>query len=597
MVENESSILIVDDSLTARAVFQDYLQSVGHRVQEAENGRQALDLLQKQSFDLVLSDIDMPEMDGLTFLKALRRTYSLTELPVIMLTSHDSSEKIVEALDAGANDYITKSAEASVLFARIRNQLITKRLEEAAQSAAQEAEHANSAKSIFLANMSHEIRTPMNAILGFTQIMGRASDLPEHHRKAIKTIEQSGEHLLGLINDILDISKIEAGHEQLNQTDFNLHEMVQGLGTMFEMRCRQNDLVWKLEADVAAGLVHGDEGKLRQVLINLLGNAVKFTSKGEVRLKVQKRDEDQVYFEVCDAGPGIPEEKQASIFEPFHQEEAGMRQGGTGLGLAISRRQTELMGGKIDLESTPGAGSRFFFTLVLPPAQALVQSKPSADWSGVRHLAEGQSVRALIVDDEPTNRDILSQMLDEIGVNVETAENGEQALALVGKQMPDIVFLDIRMPVMDGTETLERLFGAHGREATVAVAVTGLVFDHQRQHYLEMGFDGFLDKPLRAEQVYACLSEHLGVEFEFLKAMDAPEAAKVDWRGVELPEAVHADLTSAAELHSITDLRRHIDVLEGFGADGQQLAAHLRELAQQYDFSGINTVLEEINPQ
>ena len=136
MVENESSILIVDDSLTARAVFQDYLQSVGHRVQEAENGRQALDLLQKQSFDLVLSDIDMPEMDGLTFLKALRRTYSLTELPVIMLTSHDSSEKIVEALDAGANDYITKSAEASVLFARIRNQLITKRLEEAAQSAA-----------------------------------------------------------------------------------------------------------------------------------------------------------------------------------------------------------------------------------------------------------------------------------------------------------------------------------------------------------------------------------------------------------------------------------------------------------------------------
>ena len=154
------------------------------------------------------------------------------------------------------------------------------------------------------------------------------------------------------------------------------------------------------------------------------------------------------------------------------------------------------------------------------------------------------------------------------------------------------------MPVMDGTETLERLFGAHGRGATVVVAVTGLVFDHQRQHYLEKGFDGFLDKPLRAEQVYACLSEHLGVEFEFLKAKDAPpEATNVDWRRVELPEAVHADLTSATELHSITDLRWHIDVLEGFGAEGQQLAAHLRELAQQYDFSGIYTVLEEINPQ
>jgi signal transduction histidine kinase len=183
--------------------------------------------------------------------------------------------------------------------------------------------------------MGHEIRTPMNAILGYAQILDGDPGLQDSHRKAIETI---GEHLLGLINDILDISKIEAGRETLNLTDFDLRDMVDGLGSMFAMRCQQKGLDWKIEADIPTGRVHGDEGKLRQVLINLLGNAVKFTQEGEVGLKVEARAEYRYSFAIRDTGPGIPEDKQTSIFEPFQQEDEGMRQGGTGLGLAISLR-------------------------------------------------------------------------------------------------------------------------------------------------------------------------------------------------------------------------------------------------------------------
>ena len=466
---------------------------------------------------------------------------------------------------------------------------------EEAECAREEAEHANQAKSVFLANMSHEIRTPMNAILGYAQILGGDAQLDGRQHQAVETIGRSGEHLLGLIDNILDLSKIEAGREELNPAPFDLQGLIEGLAAMFELRCQQQSLAWRLEVDLAAGALHGDEGKLRQVLINLLGNAVKFTPAGQVRLKVEVQDPDRYRFEVSDTGRGIAADQQAAIFEPFQQEEEGLRQGGTGLGLAISRQHVELMGGQLELDSAPEEGAHFFFTLTLPAARVQPPAEATAAWTRVEHLAAGVSVQALVVDDQEANRDILAQMLTRIGAEVDTAENGVQALERVRARMPDIVLMDIRMPVMDGPQTLRHLFEEYGREAIRVVAVTASVFEHQRQAYLEMGFNEFLNKPLRAEQLYACLAAQLGVEYDYAEAVAAPVPDVVDWKGAALAPELYAALVTAAEEHSITQLQEHITSLEELGAQEQSLAAQLRLLDQQYDMEGIKAVLQQIN--
>jgi len=287
------------------------------------------------------------------------------------------------------------------------------------------AQTANRAKSQFLANMSHEIRTPMNAILGYAQILLRRTDLPSDQQHAIHTIQRSGDHLLSLINEVLDISKIEADRVELNPADFDLNQFLASLGVMFELRCQQNGLSWRLEGIGSDSLpVRGDEAKLMQILINLLGNAVKFTPTGEVILKFRSLEQNRYRFEVIDTGIGIAEEDQAQLFEPFQQVEAHRE--GTGLGLAIAHRLSELMEGELAIVSTMGKGSTFSLVVSLPPAKGPVRHETVESWHGASRLASGYQVRALVTDDVQDNRDILAAMLLEMGVEVEVAENGQQ---------------------------------------------------------------------------------------------------------------------------------------------------------------------------
>ncbi len=472
-----------------------------------------------------------------------------------------------------------------------------KRADDELQRAKQHAQAASQAKSQFLANMSHEMRTPMNAILGYTQILGDDSRLNDSQRKAISTIESSGQQLLRLINDVLDISKIEAGREELHEADFDLKGMLHELELMFAMQCHRKNVDWRFEESLPDLPVHGDGGKLRQVLINLLSNAVKFTREGEVLLRVKVRpDDDSHTFEVVDTGAGIATEQQATIFDAFRQEGEGLRQGGTGLGLTISRRFVEMMGGNIELESRPGEGAGFSFTLPLPAAAGHVAGarETRMDWSKVRHLAAGTSVRALVVDDVATNRDVLALFLRKIGVDVVEAEDGQEALERVREGMPDIILLDIRMPVLDGPATLERLIAEYGASTAKVVAVTASVFDHQRKRFLELGFARLIEKPIRAEAVYQCLAEEIGVEYEYTTEPEVVESVVVDWHEVELPGALRDDLLAAVQGQSVTDLRRHLTRVEDLGEEGQSLASHLRELAQRYDMDAIRETLEQL---
>jgi CheY-like chemotaxis protein len=278
-----------------------------------------------------------------------------------------------------------------------------------------------------------------------------------------------------------------------------------------------------------------------------------------------------------------------------------MKQGGTGLGLAIARSHVEIMGGELILDEAPARGAKFHFTLHLPalgtPSGRTVVEAIEDKWSSVSRLGPGESVRALVVDDVATNRDILERMLQRIGVTVDSAESGERALEMVRINRPDIVFMDIRMPGgLDGTETMLKLLEEHGQDAMKIVAVTASVFQHQRDKFLEEGFDGFIDKPLRAEQLYSALAEEVGVSFEFL-APDLREQTRVrsgNWEDVELPSDLYEKLMSAVDTHNITELRKLLDAVITLGEQEGELGAHLLELAQRFDVEKIEETLSGI---
>jgi signal transduction histidine kinase/CheY-like chemotaxis protein len=450
---------------------------------------------------------------------------------------------------------------------------------------------ANQAKSDFLASMSHEIRTPLNAILGYAQLLQRDLNLPPEQRDSIAGINDSGRHLLGLINEILDLAKIEAGRMELHPIDFDLAVLANGLAATFRPLCAQKKIGFRLE--LPAGKHHrvfGDEGKLRQVLINLAGNAVKFTGAGEVALRLLREPEGRWRFEVFDTGFGIPPEEQAQIFKPFHQGSGAQHHGGTGLGLAIAQRQVELLGGTLELKSERGTGSCFFFTIPLGESQTATEAAASR----VVTLAAGSSVRALVVDDNRENREVLGRMLSSVGCEVFYATDSAGALASAREQQPGIVFLDLLLPGVGGAETARKIRAELGAAAPKIVAHTASVLALHREEALAAGCVDFIAKPFECEQLFACVERQLGVKFQRAERLPDEPAIDMMLERVALPEELCARLMVAAELHSTTTLKNCLQELRLLDPAARRLADRIRLLMRSYDMDGIQRLLAQV---
>ena len=396
-----------------------------------------------------------------------------------------------------------------------------KQAEAELRQATKAAQMANKAKSQFLSNMSHELRTPLNVILGFAQLMTRSNTLDPQQRGYLNSINQSGEHLLSLINDVLEMSKIEAGKTTLSTNDFDLQGLLSGIYTMFQFKASAHGVQLHLEtADNLPQYIHTDGSKLRQVLINLVGNAVKFTEAGDIYLRAaiapteaaQLGDSTAMTltFEVEDTGRGIPADDIAQLFNPFSQASNHTgHQEGTGLGLPISKKFAEMMGGGMAVSSQVGVGSQFSFSI---QAQ-IARSAPTlpADRAMVG-LAPGQpTYRILIVEDMPKNRELLTNLLMPVGFEVREACNGQEAISVCEQWRPDLVWMDLRMPVMDGYEATREL--KRRQLAPLVIALTGSAFKQEENVAFEAGCDDFVCKPFRTAMLFEKMSEYLGAEY------------------------------------------------------------------------------------
>lgn len=478
------------------------------------------------------------------------------------------------------------------------------------QETTKKAKAANIAKSDFLANMSHELRTPLNAILGFTQLLRHDKRLSQKQQDYIHIIGRSGEHLLNLLNDVLEMSKIEAGRMTLNQNDFDLSRLLKNIEEMFQLKVQSKGLKlnFKCSKEVPQ-YIQTDESKLRQVLINLVGNAIKFTEVGEVTLRCNYEKitnesntiKHKLYFEIQDTGVGIAPQEIDSLFDAFVQTASGRNsQEGTGLGLPISQKFVQLMGGKINIDSVLNEGTLFSFDIDINlPENVPIQKTQSQRIIGLE--SNQPEYRILVVDDKWESRLILINMLSPLGFEVQEAENGQQALKIWEKWHPHLIWMDMRMPILNGYDATREIRKQERENnlgfTTKIIAITASVFDTKRSQIMDIGCNDFIAKPFREEIIYEKITEHLGVKYlyedenidfqNFNKISDKNNPFKEENLKSQLNQMPSEWLEKLHQLASTARESKILDLIEKIPPEYSDLTQYLTEMVKKLEFDKI----------
>jgi signal transduction histidine kinase/DNA-binding NarL/FixJ family response regulator len=482
------------------------------------------------------------------------------------------------------------------------SQIKLRQAKEQAEKARHEAVIANRAKSTFLANMSHELRSPLNGILGYAQILQRDPTLIDKQKNGVSIIHQSGDHLLTLINDILDLSKIEAGKLELVRANFHLSSFVQWIVDLFRLRTEDKEIAFHYEplSQLPSG-IHGDEKRLRQILLNLLSNAVKFTQRGSITLAVAYQpkhtsnsfQEGRLTFQVTDSGIGIAKEDLKKIFEPFRQ--VGTQSQiieGTGLGLPITQKLVEMMGGELKVKSELGQGSTFEFEIVVqaisdlghPPMTqppTIIGFKKKGAWE--KGPGKRDNFLILVVDDMWQNRSFLVDLLEPLGFDTLEAKNGQEALTKAREYYPNIILMDMVMPTMDGFECSRQIRQDPQIKHTVIIAVSASVFAHHQQACLDAGCNMFLPKPIEVEQLLQGLATYLPLEWIVDASATLNETSEIEFSPKKGPKEEQAhilwELVMRGDIQGIIE---HANEIERLDAQLQPFAKHVRQLAKSF---------------